>query len=89
VSLRSSCAYAWRGSLGQTERVKGKALVIVLTSIVLLFILTPAMLIPFFDRIHSTMLFWLAPSQQIRPPIYSFRQRSQRRKIVFKCESSI
>ena len=44
------------------------------------------MLIPFFDRIHSTMLFWLAPSQQIRPPIYSFRQRSQRRKIVFKCE---
>ena len=34
------------------------------------------------------MLFWLAPSQQIRPPIYSFRQRSQRRKIVFKCVSS-
>lgn len=35
------------------------------------------------------MLFWLAPSQQIRPPIYSFRQRSQRRKIVFKCEFSL
>lgn len=33
------------------------------------------------------MLFWLAPNQQIRPPIYSFRQRSQRRKIVFKCKS--
>jgi 1,3-beta-glucan synthase len=52
----------------------------------LLFILTPAAIIPYFDRLHSTMLFWLAPSQQIRPPIYSFRQRSQRRKIVFKCK---
>ncbi|ODN83720.1 1,3-beta-glucan synthase component FKS1 [Cryptococcus amylolentus CBS 6039] len=51
---------------------------------VLLFLLTPPMLIPFFDRIHATMLFWLAPSKQIRPPIYSFRQRSQRRKIVAK-----
>ncbi|WRT68817.1 1,3-beta-glucan synthase component FKS1 [Kwoniella shivajii] len=49
----------------------------------LLFLLTPPMLIPYFDRLHATMLFWLAPSQQIRPPIYSFRQRSQRRKIVF------
>jgi 1,3-beta-glucan synthase len=42
------------------------------------------MLIPFFDRLHATMLFWLSPSQQIRPPIYSLRQRSQRRKIVVK-----
>ncbi|WVN91184.1 1,3-beta-glucan synthase component FKS1 [Cryptococcus depauperatus CBS 7841] len=50
----------------------------------LLALLTPPMLIPYFDRIHATMLFWLAPSQQIRPPIYSFRQRSQRRKIVAK-----
>jgi 1,3-beta-glucan synthase len=33
------------------------------------------------------MLFWLAPNQQIRPPIYSLKQRSQRRKIVFKCMS--
>jgi 1,3-beta-glucan synthase len=53
---------------------------------VLLFLLTPPLFIPYFDRLHATMLFWLAPSQQIRPPIYSFRQRSQRRKIVFKCE---
>ncbi|RSH95464.1 1,3-beta-D-glucan synthase [Saitozyma podzolica] len=50
----------------------------------LLFLLTPPLFIPYFDRLHATMLFWLAPSQQIRPPIYSFRQRSQRRKIVFK-----
>lgn len=60
-----------------------------LTNLVLLFILTPAAIIPYFDRLHSTMLFWLAPSQQIRPPIYSFRQRSQRRKIVFKCELTL
>jgi 1,3-beta-glucan synthase len=53
---------------------------------ILLLFLTIPTLIPYFDRIHATMLFWLAPSQQIRPPIYSFRQRSQRRKIVFKCE---
>lgn len=50
----------------------------------LLFLLSFPMLIPFFDRLHATMLFWLSPSQQIRPPIYSLRQRSQRRKIVIK-----
>lgn len=49
----------------------------------MLFLLTIPTIIPYFDRLHATMLFWLAPSQQIRPPIYSFRQRSQRRKIVF------
>ncbi|KIR25309.1 1,3-beta-glucan synthase component FKS1 [Cryptococcus deuterogattii 99/473] len=51
----------------------------------LLALLTIPMFIPYFDRVHATMLFWLAPNQQIRPPIYSFRQRNQRRKIVFKC----
>ena len=54
-------------------------------SVVLLFLLTIPTLIPYFDRLHATMLFWLAPSQQIRPPIYSFKQRSNRRKIVIKC----
>ncbi|KAI5450042.1 1,3-beta-D-glucan synthase [Naganishia albida] len=49
-----------------------------------LMILTIPTLIPGFDRLHATMLFWLRPSRQIRPPIYSFRQRSQRRKIVIK-----
>lgn len=51
---------------------------------ILLFILSFPMLIPFFDRLHATMLFWLSPSQQIRPPIYSLRQRKQRRAIVAK-----
>jgi 1,3-beta-glucan synthase len=55
-----------------------------ITCHLLLLLLTFPMLIPFFDRLHATMLFWLSPSQQIRPPIYSLRQRSQRRKIVFK-----
>lgn len=57
-----------------------------ITCHMLLLLLSFPMLIPFFDRLHATMLFWLSPSQQIRPPIYSLRQRSQRRKIVFKCE---
>ncbi|KAJ1795589.1 1,3-beta-D-glucan synthase [Coemansia sp. RSA 2598] len=26
------------------------------------------------------MLFWLRPSRQIRPPIYSLKQRKQRRR---------
>ncbi|BEJ14560.1 hypothetical protein CspHIS471_0403270 [Cutaneotrichosporon sp. HIS471] len=55
-----------------------------ITCHLLLLLLTFPMLIPFFDRLHATMLFWLSPSQQIRPPIYSLRQRSQRRKIVVK-----
>ncbi|KAJ2135184.1 1,3-beta-D-glucan synthase, partial [Coemansia sp. RSA 678] len=29
---------------------------------------------------HSAMLFWLRPSRQSRPPIYSLKQRKQRRR---------
>jgi len=50
----------------------------------LLLLLTPPVLIPYLDQLHSTMLFWLRPSRQIRPPIYSLRQRSQRRKVVIQ-----
>ncbi|KAK4056301.1 1,3-beta-D-glucan synthase [Microbotryomycetes sp. JL221] len=50
----------------------------------LLFLLTIPCLIPGFDTLHSTMLFWLRPSKQIRSPIYSFKQRALRRKIIFK-----
>ncbi|KAL7412625.1 glucan synthase [Mrakia frigida] len=49
---------------------------------ILLLILTVPLFIPYIDRIHSVMLFWLAPNKQIRPPIYSFKQRNQRRKII-------
>nr|QCR99115.1 1,3-beta-D-glucan synthase [Grifola frondosa] len=55
-----------------------------LTGHLLLFLLTPPILIPYFDRLHSTMLFWLRPSKQIRAPLYSIKQKRQRRWIVIK-----
>lgn len=51
---------------------------------ILLVILTVPLFIPWFDRIHSTMLFWLRPSKQIRAPLFSTKQRRQRRWIVVK-----
>jgi len=50
----------------------------------LLFMLAPPLLIPYIDRIHATLLFWLRPSRQIRAPLYSLKQRRQRRRIVIK-----
>ncbi|KAF5348770.1 hypothetical protein D9756_009724 [Leucocoprinus leucothites] len=50
----------------------------------LLFMLTPPVLIPYFDRFHATILFWLRPSKQIRAPVYTNKQRRQRRWIVIK-----
>jgi len=55
-----------------------------LLSHILLVILTIPTLIPYFDRVHSTMLFWLRPSKQIRPPLFSTKQKRQRRWIVIK-----
>ncbi|KAF7342101.1 putative 1,3-beta-D-glucan synthase subunit [Mycena venus] len=51
---------------------------------ILLLMLTPPVLIPYFDRFHATMLFWLRPSKQIRAPLYSIKQRRQRRWIIIK-----
>ncbi|KAJ7594205.1 1,3-beta-glucan synthase [Mycena floridula] len=50
----------------------------------LLFMLSPPLLIPFFDRFHAMILFWLRPSKQIRAPLYSIKQRRQRRWIIIK-----
>ncbi|KAJ6547553.1 1-3-beta-glucan synthase [Mycena capillaripes] len=50
----------------------------------LLIILTPPILIPYANRLHSTMLFWLRPSKQIRAPLFSMKQKRQRRWIVMK-----
>ncbi|RPD75871.1 1,3-beta-glucan synthase [Lentinus tigrinus ALCF2SS1-7] len=50
----------------------------------LLFLLTPPILIPYIDRLHSMMLFWLRPSKQIRAPLYSIKQKRQRRWIIVK-----
>ncbi|KDQ60838.1 glycosyltransferase family 48 protein [Jaapia argillacea MUCL 33604] len=51
---------------------------------ILLAILTPPILIPFVDKLHSTMLFWLRPSKQIRAPLFSTKQKRQRRWIIVK-----
>jgi 1,3-beta-glucan synthase len=51
---------------------------------ILLMILTPPILIPFMNRIHSTMLFWLRPSKQIRAPLFSTKQKRTRRWNVIK-----
>jgi 1,3-beta-glucan synthase len=51
---------------------------------ILLFMLTPPILIPYFDRLHATLLFWLRPSKQIRAPLYSIKQKRQRRWIIVK-----
>jgi len=51
---------------------------------VLLFMLSPPILIPYVDKIHSMLLFWLRPSNQIHAPLFSLKQKRQRRLIVIK-----
>ncbi|KAH8833629.1 1,3-beta-glucan synthase [Flagelloscypha sp. PMI_526] len=51
---------------------------------ILLIILTPGILLPFANTLHSMMLFWLRPSKQIRAPLFSTKQKRQRRWIVMK-----
>jgi len=51
---------------------------------ILLICLTPPILIPFVNQLHSTMLFWLRPSKQIRAPLFSTKQKRTRRWIVVK-----
>ncbi|GAC76596.1 1,3-beta-glucan synthase [Moesziomyces antarcticus T-34] len=55
-----------------------------ITAHILLFGLSLPCLIPYFDKLHSTALFWLRPSKQIHAPIFSLRQRKQRRSIVWR-----
>jgi 1,3-beta-glucan synthase len=50
----------------------------------LLFMMVPVLLIPQVDKLHSMMLFWLRPSRQIRPPIYSLKQSKLRRRRVIR-----
>jgi len=51
---------------------------------ILLFFLAIPVLIPFANKLHATMLFWLRPSKQIRRPIYTIKQRKQRKIIIIK-----
>ncbi|KAK6423984.1 1,3-beta-D-glucan synthase [Elasticomyces elasticus] len=49
----------------------------------ILFLMLPCLLVPYIDKFHSVMLFWLRPSRQIRPPIYSLKQsRLRKRRVV-------
>jgi 1,3-beta-glucan synthase len=50
----------------------------------LLFFMLPILLIPYADKFHSVMLFWLRPSRQIRPPIYSLKQTKLRKRRVVR-----
>jgi 1,3-beta-glucan synthase len=50
----------------------------------LLFFMCPIILIPYIDQAHSMMLFWLRPSRQIRPPIYTAKQTKLRRRRVIR-----
>ncbi|CAG8552757.1 84_t:CDS:2 [Ambispora leptoticha] len=45
---------------------------------IILFILAPICLIPWIDRCHSIMLFWLSTSKRIRAPIFSQKQKRRR-----------
>ncbi|RPB15253.1 hypothetical protein P167DRAFT_571729 [Morchella conica CCBAS932] len=51
---------------------------------IILFVQLPLIITPYIDVAHSTMLFWLRPSRQIRPPIYSAKQSKLRRKRVIR-----
>ncbi|TKA74208.1 1,3-beta-glucan synthase component FKS1 [Cryomyces minteri] len=51
---------------------------------ILLFFMLPPLLIPYIDKFHSVMLFWLRPSRQIRPPIYSLKQSKLRKRRVIR-----
>ncbi|KAF2500178.1 beta-1,3-glucan synthase-like protein [Lophium mytilinum] len=51
---------------------------------IILFIMLPALLVPYVDKFHSVMLFWLRPSRQIRPPIYSLKQSKLRKRRVIR-----
>lgn len=50
----------------------------------LLFIMLPALCVPYIDKFHSVILFWLRPSRQIRPPIYSMKQSKLRKRRVIR-----
>ncbi|WBW73469.1 cell wall 1,3-beta-glucan synthase catalytic subunit Bgs3 [Schizosaccharomyces osmophilus] len=50
----------------------------------ILFCMVPVLIIPFVDIPHSVLLFWLQPSRQIRPPIYTRKQNQLRRRTFYR-----
>jgi len=51
---------------------------------IILFFMLPVLAIPYVDKFHSVILFWLRPSRQIRPPIYSLKQSKLRKRRVIR-----
>ncbi|KAH3685666.1 hypothetical protein WICPIJ_003350 [Wickerhamomyces pijperi] len=45
----------------------------------ILFVQVPFLFIPYIDRWHSLLLFWLRPERQLRPQILSSKKRRKRR----------
>lgn len=50
----------------------------------LLFVMSPILFIPFVDRWHSKILFWLNPSKQFREPILSKREKKRRLSTIIR-----
>ncbi|KAJ5732631.1 1-3-beta-glucan synthase component FKS1 [Penicillium malachiteum] len=51
---------------------------------IILFFMLPILAVPYADKFHSVILFWLRPSRQIRPPIYSLKQSKLRKRRVVR-----
>jgi 1,3-beta-glucan synthase len=49
---------------------------------IILIVLFPFTLIPYIDRIHSLILFWLRPSKQIRPAVLPTKERKRRKQVA-------
>jgi 1,3-beta-glucan synthase len=49
---------------------------------VILFFLSLFIIIPYINTLHSLMLFWLKPSEQIRAHIWTAKQRKQRKRVA-------
>lgn len=50
----------------------------------LLFSMIPFIIVPFMDKWHSSMLFWLKPNNQFIQPIYSKKQKNKRRFAILR-----
>ncbi|CCF58979.1 hypothetical protein KAFR_0F03830 [Kazachstania africana CBS 2517] len=88
----------WTGKWGTTESGFAQATREILVKVIelsefaadfvlghfILFCHAPLLIIPGMDRLHSIMLFWLRPSRQIRPPIFSIKQTRLRKRMVRK-----
>lgn len=48
----------------------------------ILFVLSIFCCVPYINVAHSLMLFWLRPSKQIRPPIWTRKQQRKRKRIA-------